>query len=322
MGIFLPYTLCQDFSFNVELGFKGYIRESYINPITITLVTGAEYSGEDLEITVKQSRDLYAQKNIYARTVSMPPSSRKQIMLHTRLNTYQSIWVNINDIVKEIRPIRKVGNGYFWLNISSKAYFRFGVNKEGITEVDISPTQFAQKSIQLEAVKVIMINEPQNIRFSLNQATALLDWVSSGGILILSELSQMQLTQTPWLKIFPNLLFNKQFEILRISSGKIAYISHGGGSKKTKTFIKNSIVSKIAIDTVPSYSYSRRKRLKKQIENTLIGELELGWIWVFLTFYLLCIGPLDHYLVKKWKRVTLTWGILILSIIFFQHLLI
>ena len=178
----------------VEQTYEGNFKYGEWLLLWVTL----ENYGTDADIEVFANIPSSNGNGIYAINVSLPAGGRKQVPLYILPNNY-SREINIQavsdgkEIASQIIEVSPNQNNYYLIGIASPetgpiAQIDSLASKSSSRKVisfNLSPNLLPEKSIALNSLDAIILNDTDTSQLSLEQKQALIEWVQAGGRLIL-----------------------------------------------------------------------------------------------------------------------------------------
>ncbi|BBM82868.1 hypothetical protein [Candidatus Uabimicrobium amorphum] len=180
---------------------------------------------------------------------------------------------------------------------------------------------FPRTPIALSNVAVMFVAEPQNFEVDEEQTAILQKWISHGGSLIFvgtSGLEALIQRRLPFLQVE----FSSDSllpAVTTLNCGRVVCFSQSKDHPYIQKLHSNTTFVKKTLQYSESvYREAYHSDLQRYMSRELSGEIQFAWMILLLIAYLICIGPVDYFITKKFKNRMLTWWIYIFSIVLFS----
>lgn len=214
-----PYTTPQLHAQNsivtlsISAGFAGRFRDNMWTPVTATLEnTGPSTFSGILQIRPERSRGLL---NPISTPIDLAPNTRQTITIYVSLRSFSDILraelLTTDGLIaseSEARVSAVLPRERLYARISDSFSAAIDLNNAAaggqlIAQADIPLSQLPDRAIGLQALDAILIYNADTSALTGEQRTALQDWVTAGGHLIVTGGINGQLTAAGLIELLP-----------------------------------------------------------------------------------------------------------------------
>lgn len=331
----LVHAAKSDISYAITAGYNGVVtRNGGIFPVEIILENKVASTVGLIEI---RQKDIGGRTEItQALPINLPSPSSKRFIILTRIKSGASGSINVtiqfDDYINTVRQTINLntttkpmilGIGVPKTYLASKELKRYSLVK--VTEQNLNTDP-----VCLGSVHALMVMGSNFSRFTTEQIDDISTWIGTGGRLIVIN----PLEDPTFKRLFKRVVGETPFDPFQESAKRIGA---GYVFSSMKTNLKTTFWNKnenLIMQALPLSAWSKkRSKLDTMVNTGDDGESYFQSLWetrnsygasgffallFIVVAYILAIGPLDAWIVKKTGKPQHTWVLLVIFITLFS----
>lgn len=301
-------------AYRVEAGFGGFVREEGgIFPVCLTIENKVAGTAGVLEICQPDHSGKFEVRQ--SLPIVTPAPSVKRFVLLARIEPDRDLEIRVS-FQDHLRPIRetlklKRSPKPLVLCLGLSPALSFGRTADEYRFVHVGPDALPADPVALDGVHAVVLSGPAFAGLGREHVSALRQWTETGGTLILHE----PVSGGAAAGNTRDLIRNSGLDLarrgaFRLGAGVLA--SSGTNSTNPAFWDGDSALSgRLFPAAAPEAEghFRSSSHLLSSLWRTQQSHGPIGFLWVLVIIaaYLCTIGPLDRWLVKRYRKPYLTW---------------
>jgi hypothetical protein len=281
----------------IEPIFEGNFKYGEWLLLWVTL----ENQGTDIELEISANIEHSGGGGVYATEVSLPAGSRKQVPFYIIPNNFsREILIQAisdgQEILSEVVSVTPNQNNYYLIGITSPEIgplsqitrIENGNSSRKVVSFNLSPLLLPEKSLALNTLDAIILNDTDTSQLSEDQKQALLTWVQNGGRLVIGGGPGLDKTIT-----------GLPTELIQFANENLSEIEH---LNALETFSNDESILVNGPFTINQVSVNSGKSLAEQENLPVVHEWFVGNGYVDLISLDIVKSPFN-----AWSGTTIFW---------------